>query len=132
MEQPQEASSDSHRSSASSSRNGPAPIAAAVAAVLPTRLQPINPVLPGVLVGPRPPLHASELDVHRNKYLGLKVIAFGKVDPKREGIEGKHWVQAADLPEYSTVSAENYFPYQPKRICFELNKQNIIVWVRYA
>lgn len=83
-------------------------------------------------VSSRPPLPVSELDVHMNHYLGLKVITSGKVDLSLEGEEGKHWVKAEDLPKYSQRNCEQYYPYQPKRILFETNKQNIITWVRYA
>jgi len=81
----------------------------------------------------RPPLPVAELDAHRNRLMGLKIIAAGTgaVDERIEGIEGKHWIREENLPKYSQVNCERYYPYQAKRIMFETNAEGIITWVRY-
>jgi hypothetical protein len=64
--------------------------------------------------------------------MGLRVLQGARADLRVEGVEGQHWVKAADLPQYSAVNCEKYSPaYQPKKICYDYNKQNIITWVRY-
>lgn len=132
-------SSSSHPSSASSLHHHRAPSNTSEndhGALTP--LRPGSPLLRGYPLGAqRPPLPQSELDIHRNNLMGLKVFKTNqtmnptKIDPRREGIEGKHWIREEDLPQFSTVNSERFYPFSPKRIRYELNDQNVIVWIRY-
>jgi len=78
------------------------------------------------------PLPSSELDVLRNRYVGLKIIGEGRVDIVKEGHHLKQWVLESDLLTTSTVQCQYYYPYQPRRIVYQVNEMNVITWVRYG
>jgi len=114
---------------ASYAQQQPSSVAGVPSPSMPSPAVARSPVPRGGVVAP--PLPGVELDQLQRMFMGLKVLSAGKVDPSAEGVEGKHWVRSEDLPTHSASMCEKWAPWQRKRICFEMNKENIITWVRY-
>ena len=74
-----------------------------------------------------PTLPVSELDLLREKFLGLRVLADSEL-----AHENEQAVKQSELPTVSKVACHLYAPFSQRHILYSKNKQNVITWIQYS